>query len=841
MEESIAHVHVLEAPFHADREYSYYIPTELWGKIRTGMLVYVPYGAANRKLPALVVRLSGEETAPDKLKPVLSIVSSHVVLSDEQLGLCRFLKERTLCSVGDAVRAIVPSAAISRVSEYYRVNPEEDPTKKLSRLDSKASFLYSFIASRDKSSLSRLKTEFGPECSELLSSLLKTGLIRKETELPTRQNIRKRRMLSLAPALMQSEALEEAIHQQRSQAQAEILRQLERLGESLDTDIYALTGTSASQVSSLLKKGLLTEHFEEEYRNPFEQSPTVRDVGNSPLSPEQKAAHDTLFGLYKSGEPKAALLHGVTGSGKTRVILSMIDHVIGDGRGVIVLVPEIALTPQMVGIFLARYGENVAVIHSSLSAGERYDAWRRIRDGKASVVIGTRSAVFAPLPDVGMIVIDEEQEHTYKSDADPKYSAHDVARFRCGYHKSLMLLASATPSVSSYYKARCGQYTLIEMKNRYGKATLPHVLITDMRGEPGGGTVSPLGSVLRQHLTETTAARRQSIIFLNRRGYNSVMSCRVCGQAITCPNCSVSLTYHSLKVRETGDSIGDYKKLRGENGILTCHYCGFKSHVPTLCPHCGSEHFHFRGYGTQLLEEEIGKMEPAPRVIRMDMDTTQSKFSHEELLTQFREGEADVLLGTQMVTKGHDFPQVTLVGVINADGSLYMDDYRASERTFAMLTQVIGRAGRADKPGIAVIQTFNPTSDIITLAANQDYPEFYRREIRLREQLVFPPFCDIAVITLASRSEEILAAATVRLREWIRDAVSGRYSSLKLVIFGPFEAPVYKVQGVYRNRLVIKCRLNKKEREFLGAILTDFGRGAGKKLTVSADLNPSTL
>jgi len=840
MENSIAHVHVLEAPFHADREYSYYIPTELWGQVQTGMLVYVPYGASNRKLPALVVRMS-EDTLLDNLKPILSLMGQNVILSDEMLGMCRFLKDRTLCSIGDAVRAMIPAAAIARTTEYYRVDLSEDPSPKLERLNSKAGFLYSFIASRERVSLSRLKTEFGAECSDLLASLTKSGLLLKETEIAQKQNIRRRRFLSLAPELSKKGELEQAVRRQRSPAQAEILRQLSRLGEMPDADIYALTGTSSAQISSLLKKGLLRERFEDDYRNPFGDSSPVRDVGDSPLSPEQTAAHDTLYGLYKSGEAKAALLHGVTGSGKTRVILSMIDHVIDDGRGVIVLVPEIALTPQMVGIFLARYGDNVAVIHSSLSAGERYDAWRRIRDGKASVVIGTRSAVFAPLPNVGMIVIDEEQEHTYKSDADPKYSAHDVARFRCGYHKSLMLLASATPSVGSYYKARSGQYTLIEMKKRYGKATLPHVLITDMRGEPGGGTVSPLGSVLRRHLTETTAAGRQSIIFLNRRGYNSIMSCRVCGQAVTCPNCSVSLTYHTFKVREEGESIGDYKKSRGDNGVLTCHYCGFRSHVPTLCPHCSSEHFHFRGYGTQLLEEEIGKMEPAPRVIRMDMDTTQSKFSHEELLTQFREGEADVLLGTQMVTKGHDFPQVTLVGVVNADGSLYMDDYRASERTFAMLTQVIGRAGRADKPGIAVIQTFNPTSDILTLAANQDYGEFYRREIRLREQLVFPPFCDIAVITLASRSEATLAAATVRLREWIRDAVSGPYSSLKLVIFGPFEAPVYKVQGVYRNRLVIKCRLNKREREFLGAILTEFGRGAGKKLTVSADLNPSTL
>ncbi len=840
MSELFAAVHILDVPYHADRLYDYYVPLECRDAICRGMLVNVPYGVSNRKVPAIVMQLK-TTSERENVKPILSVSENGSVLSEEMLAMCDFMKEYTLCTVGDAVRTVVPAAAISRITEYYSACGGEYASKKLEKLVDKASFVYAFIAARERVSGTRLRSEFGAECTDLLTAMVRAGLLTRETEIREHRSERHRRFYSLSPELNEEKSLSAALSKQRSKAQAEILRYLSENGEMIEQDLLAVTGTSRVQLSSLLKKGLITERLEDDFRNPFADRESPPDVGESPLSPEQQNAYETLNGLYESGEPKAALLHGVTGSGKTRVILSMIDRVRKDGRGAIVLVPEISLTPQMVGIFLARYGDRVAVIHSSLSAGERYDAWRRIRDGLADVVIGTRSAVFAPIANLGMIVIDEEQEHTYKSDTNPKYLAHDIARFRCGQHKALMLLASATPSVASYYKAMSGKYTLIEMKNRYGKAKLPHVLITDMRGEPAGGLQSPLGTTLKEHLTETVAAGQQSIVFLNRRGYNSFITCRTCGDALKCPNCSVSLTYHVFRPLGDSDSPDEYRRTRTESGVLTCHYCGYRTRVPDKCPACKSEHFHFRGYGTQMVEGELQKLSPAPRVIRMDMDTTQTKFSHEELLGSFRSGEADVLLGTQMVTKGHDFPAVTLVGVVNADASLYLDDYRASERTFAMLTQVIGRAGRADKPGTAIVQTFNPSNDVLTLAANQDYSEFYRREIRMRESLVFPPFCDIAVITLASRDEALLASASSRLKEWIATAVCGPYADVKMIVFGPFDAPVYKIQGVCRSRMVIKCRLNKRSRRFISDILTEFGKGAGKRLTVSADLNPNTL
>ena len=578
----------------------------------------------------------------------------------------------------------------------------------------------------------------------------------------------------------------------------------------------------------------------ESYRNPYAIPEDTVLQEEMPLSVQQQEAYDKLEALYASGAA-AALLHGVTGSGKTRVIKEMIDRVLQDKRGVIVLVPEISLTPQVVEYFCKCYGNRIAVIHSKLSAGERYDAWKRIRKGLADVVIGTRSAIFAPIPNIGMIVIDEEQEHTYKSDTDPKYLAHDVARYRCGQHNALLLLSSATPSLSSYYKAMSGIYTLIEMQQRYGKARLPDVAVCDMRSEIDAGNTSPISIGLLERLKEVRDKKSQAIIFLNRRGYSSAVSCRVCGEAIRCPNCSVSLTYHTRAPIGVTEDAQDYFRRRSERGDLACHYCGYRTPVPSTCPSCGAEHFRFMGCGTQQAQEEIERLVPGLRVLRMDMDTTQTKMSHRELIENFREGGADVLLGTQMVTKGHDFPHVTLVGVMNADGSLYLDDFRAAERTFSMLTQAIGRAGRANEPGIAVVQTYNPDSPVIRMAAMQDYKSFYEREIPLRQALVFPPFCDIAVVTLCSSDEALLAASAAKLAENVKELLKGAFQDVEAVVFGPFETPIYRVQNVCRMRLVIKCRLNRRARKMIGSILAAFGKSGTKNLTISADLNPSSL
>ncbi|MBQ2709667.1 MAG: primosomal protein N', partial [Clostridia bacterium] len=500
------------------------------------------------------------------------------------------------------------------------------------------------------------------------------------------------------------------------------------------------------------------------------------------------------------------------------------DRVIESGRSVIVLVPEISLTGQTVDLFCGYFGERVAVIHSALSEGEKIDAWKRIRAHQVDVVIGTRSAVFAPLDNLGMIVIDEEQEHTYKSDMNPKYHTRDAARYRAAACGALMLLASATPSLESFHRAATGAYTLVTLRERYGGAVLPEVKIADLRADTARGSLSPIGSVLAEELAENLRRGEQSILFVSRRGYNNFLSCQKCGEVVTCPNCSVSLTYHR-------EADGD---------ILKCHYCGHMQAVPELCPACKSEHMSRKGFGTQLAAETLHGMFPDARILRLDADAAAGKFSHEQILSEFRAHQADILIGTQMVTKGHNFPDVTLVGVLSADAALYLDDFRATERTFALLTQVIGRAGRADKPGRAVIQTYSPDNETITLAATQDFDRFYESAIRLRRQLQFPPFCEFVLFGIHGEDEPEVLAMTVEFDKKLREYLEGDFADVKTYLFGPFEAPVYKVNNVYRMRVIMKCQVTRRVRELVAQLLADFPK-ATPKAAISVDVNPASM
>ena len=491
------------------------------------------------------------------------------------------------------------------------------------------------------------------------------------------------------------------------------------------------------------------------------------------------------------------------------------------------LIPEISLTPQTVELFCSRYGSRVAIIHSSLSGGERLDAYMRIKRGDADLVIGTRSAIFAPVKNLGLVIIDEEQEHTYKSDNNPKYHARDIARFRVAKNNSLLLLASATPSVESYKKAVDGQYKLIELKERYGKAKLPTVEIADMREELRAGNGTGLSLPLLDRIGTALHKKEQSILFLNRRGYHNFVSCASCGVAITCPNCSVSMTHHTDRI---------YHKTE-----LVCHWCGKHMPVPTSCPECGSEHIKPMGIGIQLIEQKIKELYPTVNTIRMDTDTTSSKNAYDMMLSDFRSHKAEILLGTQMVTKGHDFPDVTLVGVLGADTSLYLNDYRANEKTFSMLTQVIGRAGRSEKEGRALIQTMNPDHDVILLACKQDYKTFFNNEIQTRKLLSYPPFCDIVLLTLSGEIENAVMKDSRLLSDMLREKIATEYKDVPVICYGPFEAPVYRLDGKYRIRMVIKTKLNKRAREMFGEIYKTFGKRKKNEPMLSVDFNPSSL
>ncbi|MBQ7384658.1 MAG: primosomal protein N' [Clostridia bacterium] len=823
-----AGVHLLDNPFFLDNNYDYYIPSELRGSIRRGMLVTVPFGNANRKSLAVVTDLRTEPLVSGiDCKPIFSLCNDNIALSEELLGLAFFVKEQTLCTLGEAVRAIVPASVISRLAEVYSIAPEFDGNTK--ELDAPTLLICEYIRKRGSVRFDLLKNKFGSETEVSLRKLREAGLVLRNFEIKDKEgknescyalNIPKEDAEGICTGADKQYRLRSAMH-------LEIVRILllseEPVGEG---ELMSQSGASHAQIKALVDKGIAKRILRKIDRAAIEEY--IGEPKEIELNDEQSAALDKLNSLIDTGEARAALLHGITGSGKTCVMMKLIDRVLSDGKGVIVLLPEISLTPQTLGLFCSRYGNRVAVIHSALSAGERFDTYNKIKSGEADVVIGTRSAVFAPLPRLGLIIIDEEQEHTYKSDMNPKYHARDIARYRCAHNKALMLLASATPSLESYRKAEEGKYSLIKLTKRFGEAKLPRVTVYDMRPEAQAGNLSPLGSLLCRRLVENKKSGGQSILFLNRRGYNNFLSCRSCGEAIKCPVCSVSMTYHTI-----GNSY--------DRGELRCHWCGRRLPLPEVCPSCQSPHLARMGYGTQRIEQELSALLPDASILRMDTDTASTKHAYEDMLGNFKRHESDVLLGTQMVTKGHDFPDVTLVGVLLADSSLYLDDYRANERTFAMITQVVGRAGRASKSGEAIIQTNNPDHECIRLACAQDYEAFYKSEIRMRRLLVFPPFCDIAMLTLTSADERELLRASGVLANMIKELSEGEYSDTPMLFFGPFEAPVYKVENRYRMRIIAKCKLNRRSRLFFADILTRFSRSGSKKLSLSIDFNPSNL
>lgn len=607
----------------------------------------------------------------------------------------------------------------------------------------------------------------------------------------------------------------------RSEGQRIIIEYLRGITSADIELIRALPGVSYANISALWKRGIIKILESESIRNPYADYARVRDNTKIELSDAQQTAYNSIEDELMTDSARAVLLFGITGSGKTKVIMKAIDKTLAEGKSVIMLVPEIALTPQTVNIFCSRYGERVAVIHSALSHGERFDAWRRIKRGDVDLVIGTRSAIFAPLDNLGMIVIDEEHEHTYKSESDPKYHARDIAAFRCGQNNALMLLASATPSLESFYKAQNGTYKLVPLRERYGGVRLPDAIIVDMREELRYGNTSPISERLLKSLKAVYEDDKQAILFLNRRGYSTQINCKECGEVLTCPRCSVSLTYHN----------GD------DGGKMLCHLCGYSERVPKKCPSCSADKLSFLGYGTQKLEAELNRYLPDMSVLRMDADTTGSKMSYDRMLDDFREGRSDILLGTQMVAKGHDFPRVTLVGVALADTSLHVSDFRAAEKTFSLLTQVIGRAGRATDGGIAVIQTFSPKNEVIRLACLQDYEKFYEGEIALRRELSYPPFCDIVYLTLTSEDEVELMKESKRLSDSILSRLKEDFSKLPFIVFGPFEAQVYKVNEKYRMRMVIKCKLNKQSRLLFHRLLCEFS--TARRVTLSIDMNPA--
>ena len=830
MEENISYeyasMYLLDNPFCIDNVYTYFIPLSMRGEIRRGSFVTVPFGRGNRKQMGVVWSL-GHTSEYKDVKTVAEICSDRPALDEGEMALCEYMKENFLCSIGEAVRCVVPTAAIGKMTEFYKA--ANDSGSRLEGLSPADILVYDYIAAADGRTLDAVKAKFGASAAvESIKVLQSKDLVVKDRVAAGKSRELYEIYYTLAIDNAEAEAMlsGEGKTKLRSEKHKAIIRYLIDSGEETSADeIRRECEVENTQLKALAEKGLINRYEKRVFRDGAGNG--EQDSGEIILNDEQNKAYLQIKDKLDTGGASAFLLHGVTGSGKTSVIIKAIDRALECGKGAIMLLPEIALTPQTLKIFNSRYGDKVALIHSGLSAGERFDSYTRLRSGEARLAVGTRSAVFAPVKELGLIVIDEEHETTYKSDSSPRYHTRDIARYRCAKSEAVMLLSSATPSIESYTKAKEGKYTLLELKERYGGATLPEVDIYDMRKEALAGNISPIGARLLNELKEVTDRGEQAILFLNRRGYNTSVSCRSCGEIITCPKCSISMNYHT--------------KRGYENGFLFCHWCGYKKIMPKTCPSCSSEHLVKIGYGTQRIEEQISSLLPDKKIIRMDADSTAAKNSFDSMLSNFKDGKADILLGTQMVTKGHDFPKVTLVGVLQADMSLYMDDYHAAERTFSMLTQVIGRAGRSKNKGVAIIQTTNPDNDTIRLACKQDYEAFYNAEIRLRKALVFPPYCDIALLNLTSADEKQALQGAKRLRESLDRLAAKEFSDVQMIVFGPFESPVYKVDGKYRMRIVVKCRLNKRSRALFADLLTDFSKGSRDQVTLSVDFNPSGL
>ncbi|MCL2096124.1 MAG: primosomal protein N' [Oscillospiraceae bacterium] len=833
-EKCYAGVYILDAAYQFDKIYDYYMDEETRSKAGRGNYIIVPFGGGNKRRTGIIWEVK-DSTDAEKTKPADKIIEVPA-LSEEQLGLAVFLKENTFCAIGEALKVIAPTGLKTGITVRYSINTDKFLADDLyENTSEKMRVVLNHLASQNATSES-LKEEFGGNISHVMATLVKNGYVAEEI---TPERIVKEKFAkyaSLNHEKYESELLgnPKALTERQHKA-AEFLA---ANGDAPAAEILEELEISMSVLNALEKKKIIEIYEKEIFRDSSEDYEGLRNTAEPEfiLSGSQKAAFGELLDLYKNKRPCAALLHGVTGSGKTHVIKALIDEVIAEGKQVIMLVPEIALTPQSIIFFKNYYKDRVKVLHSSLSAGEKFDTQRRIKNGEIDLVVGTRSAVFAPFKNLGLIIIDEEHEHTYKSEQKPYYHAREVARFRCAKNNAMMILSSATPLIESYYKAENKIYNLIKLDGRYNESELPEIIIADMRYDEPENKMLFLSAALRNEIAENLKNKEQTIIFQNRRGYYNFISCRSCGETVMCPNCTISLKLHAEDKNKTKTD-----KFRRTPSKLVCHYCGHTEEVETLCKKCGSDKLLNFGSGTQKCEDDLGEIFPEAEIIRMDSDSVSGKNSHMRILNSVKNEEADILIGTQMVTKGHNFKNVTLSGILYADQGLFLDDYRSNERTFETIVQVAGRAGRYEKNGRAVIQTYNPDNEIIKYAVNQDYEKFYGKEIKLRKAAVFPPFCDICVINIISEYENEAASTAKKTGEALRKCMNGDYRDVKAIVFGAFPANIYRLNRSFRMRFIIKCRLNKRTKEMLSVILTDINKQTTKKVSVNIDVNPNMI
>ena len=807
----IVKVAVSAAPYSIDKPYDYLVPEPLLEAAAPGVRVTVPFGRGNRTSEGIILaRVQGEMV--QGLKPLDSVLDSGPVLDGDGIALALWMRQRYFCTMFEAVKTILPAGLWYRLREVWHLAEgvdREAAAALCGNIRRAGAVLDVLWASGGSAGLEALRDACGQEAESTLRAMEKTGAVRCETEAARKIGDKTRRMVSLAVSAEDALAMTEA-KRRSAPARYEVVRLLAATGRASAADVCYFTGASTRTLKAMEKAGLLAFSEEEELRVP--QATEVEPGAPIVLNGEQQAAYDGILSLMDSGKPEAALLHGVTGSGKTQVYLRLVQEALDRGKTAMVLVPEIILTPQMMRKFSSYFGSKVCMLHSSLRMTERYDQWKRIRRGEVQVVLGTRSAVFSPLKNLGLLILDEEQEGSYQSENPPRYHTRDVAKFLCAREKAVLLLGSATPTVESAWAAEEGTYHLFQLRRRYNAHALPQVRIADLRQEIRAGNPGLISAPLRQELEENLRRGEQSILFLNRRGSSRMLLCGECGHVPECPRCSVALTYHSA------------------NGRLMCHYCGHSERALEACPVCGGIMKHV-GTGTQKVEEELRELFPEAGILRMDADTASG--GHEAILSRFEKERIPILLGTQMVAKGLDFENVTLVGVLSADLSLYVDNYRAAERTFNLLTQVVGRAGRGGKQGRAIIQTYTPGNDVIRCAAEQNYDSFYQNEVRMRRLRRCPPFADLFVFTVSGTEEGSVLRAAAGARERLRQVFPGEE------VLGPAPAPVLKLNNRFRYRLLLVGKNDKATRDRISWLLKEFANNrANRGLNIFVDCNP---
>ena len=799
-------VAVSAAPYSIDKPYSYLVPESLAAAAVPGVRVMVPFGRGNKESEGLILARVQEPKLPGS-KAIRQILDSEPVLDKAGIDLALWMRGRYFCTVFEAVKTILPAGLWYGLREIWSLTMAPEAARSAA-VDIPGAWQVLDLLEKQggKADIRVLRDALGDGAEKPLKAMKKAEILTCETDAKRKIADKSHRMVELAVNTEDAYALTEP-KRRSAPARYEVVNFLATAGRTPAAEVSYYTGASARTLKAMEKAGLIAFSEEEELR-----VPSLDDVEPGPeivLNEEQQRAFEEILGRVQAAKPSVTLLHGVTGSGKTQVYLRLVQETLALGKTAMVLVPEIVLTPQMMRKFSSYFGSRVAMLHSSLKMTERYDQWKRIRRGEVDVVLGTRSALFAPLKNLGLIIMDEEQEGSYQSENVPRYDAREVAKYLCVREKAALVFGSATPTVETAWAAEQGSYQKALLRRRYNENALPEVLIADLRQEILNGNPGLISTPLRQELEKNLAAGEQSILFLNRRGSSRMLLCGECGYVPQCPRCSTAMTYHSA------------------NGRLMCHYCGHSEPAADTCPECGGWMKHV-GAGTQKVEEELRELFPEAGILRMDADTTAG--GHEEILQTFERERVPILLGTQMVAKGLDFENVTLVGVLSADISLYVDNYRAAERTFSLLTQVVGRAGRGGKTGRAVIQTYTPGNDVIRCAARQDYDAFYESEIRMRRLRRYPPFADLFTVTVSGTEEGRVLRAAVSVRETLRQLCRRpELAAGEPEVLGPAPAPVVKVNNRFRYRCTLVGKNDKATREMLAWLQKDFAKDSANR------------